>query len=364
MRIENPLLRSIGVSTVLFGAAIGCVSSHNVAPESGPLTTHLTKQDADYFKRTINTEPKDQRESEIEWVNKVFPTVKEGLQNLYKAENSKITLSDFVLPGDFGEDMGAGANLHVLRAYEHKLPNGKTQKIYANEHWPLDLQSGKLKYPTAIRIRVQAFEGSMQQKNANDLIASDVLQIVWTKDSEKGLVPLFGRQHFYGPYNPLTQQNTVNDTEVFVDSHPYSCVGCHRNESHHIRKSSNPKLQSYGSIIQDEEYDKPIKEQVGYKSLQDFLYGMVKNGQIKTEDVEGTLANLERPGFFNIPNILAGVEQENIPWVDNDFPYDSTSRIPQSFLYTTDQQQTFVKAIYGQFQSQVADITDIDLQVK
>lgn len=373
MRTENSPLFKLGAVTALIASSL----VHGFFHDSGaktpePLTTAVVKEDIDYFRQIINNTNgiADRQASEKEWVQKTFPAVREGLINLYEAQEKnpgsvKIAFTDFVKPNEIGEDMGKGPVLHVVKSFENKLSDGKIQRIYVNEHWPLNLKTGSITLPSALRVRVQAFDGSPHQKDANDLFASDTLQITWEGNNSASFNPLFARQHFYSPFDFEKGDNGVNQVETFIDSHPYSCQSCHDARRSHGDKgfslSSLFESRNYSAITQDKEFNLPVKEQKGYQRLATQLNSMVQSGQISKSAANETLAMLENKGAFLPPNMASSLVNVSIPWLDSDYQASDFHNVPGRFVY--EDGNAWVKAIYGQYKTQVSNVQDSDLDI-
>lgn len=298
---------------------------------------------------------KDLRLQETKWVEKVYPTTRTKLINLYKAEMEdnkliregkikqedrrvKIAITDFADPGDHGDDMGLGGHLHFVKYYDEKQKDGSYTRTYINEHRPILEKTGGILPPKSIRVRTQVFSGSLNERGAEKLLIPDVIEIVWGKSKEdpKTFYPYFYRQHWYNEFDPKIQSNPISNTEFFLSS-PTSCINCHLSDSNITQKTflkSGEKRTNFGAITPDSEFEKSISEQRGFKILKTHLDELVKHKKITQDNRDLILRDLQDPTNFENPNIVPALEKyEILPWVQEDEELKKGEDVPEIYKY-------------------------------
>jgi len=292
----------------------------------------------------------DKRTQEIKWVEAVYPIVREKLINLYRAELEdikalragkitekdravKIYISDFVKIDEEADDMGIGPNIHVIKYFDEKQEDNSMMRTYVNEYWTVNERTGNILLPEHIRVRAQAFKGSLhgskevQQESKHNLFVTDMLQLIWTKDNvgidPNSAYPYMARQHFYGERIPDKKENPINQTELMLSS-PRHCIFCHvisggNRHARHVFEEGRNKIVNYGALTQDYKFDKPRNEHAGYVKYMDFLNEKIKKGDIKQEYVDLIATDLMESTSLGNPFIIRALEKNDpIPWLDND----------------------------------------------
>ncbi len=339
----------------------------------------LTEKDFDSIQLLRKKAPKqDYHLQEIQWAEKVYPTVKEGLTALYKAEEEdikalnkgtikeserkvKICLTDFLRLGEEGDDMDMGPSLHVVKRYVHVQPDKTERVIYANERWMIVPETGAILPPEIIRVRAQAFKGSLYEAGADKLFVTDMLQLIWGRDDDnlKGgsIYPLLARQHFYGERGPKDTSSPINQTELLLSS-PTSCVSCHvispkNSHAKHLFNGGEPKRKiNYGAITQDSDFDVPYEKQPGYTKYLKYLDEKVKKGDIKKEFADSAAKSLRNSRNLEVPYMIWALnETKNIPWLGSDIEVSGYDAGRYGFTYM-DGKKEWEKAFYSHYKDQ------------
>lgn len=342
---------------ILTAASIPFIASSSEADkkEKANTTSLITEQDKKEIEMLMSRPGfQDLRLQETKWVEKVYPTIRTKLINLYKAEiedneliregkikekdrKVKIAITDFADPGDHGDDMGLGGHIHFVKYYDEKQPDSSYTRTYINEHRPV-LETGGILPPKSIRIRTQVFNGSLAEKGAEKLLIPDVIEVVWgkSKDSPKTFYPYFYRQHWYNEFDPKSKSNPIANTEFFLSS-PTSCINCHISNSDITAKTflkKGEKRTNFGAITPDSEFEKPIGEQRGFKILKRHLDEMIKHKKITEERKDTILKDLQYPTIFENPNIVTALEsKENLPWIQEDEELKKGEQVPEIYKY-------------------------------
>ena len=345
----------------------------------------LKEKDFDLIQSVLNMEdPEDLRLQETKWAELVYPTVRERLINLYKAEAEdlkglkegritekerkvKTCLTDFVRAGEEGDDMGVGPKLHLETSFDDKLPNGKTYRTYINASLTVNEETGAVHPPDGIRIKVQAFGGGIEDLykpdiHAEFLFISDRFLIAWGKDK-----PLLGRQHFFGDYNNEKKSSDIVQTEEILST-PNSCYFCHEvstSNAHtkHIFKDPNVKRINYGAITQDYMFDLPISKQPGYKKYMAYLEEKNEKGELTKEEVEKISQGFVSSTSFSTiaPSMLKGFEEnKDIPWLDGDTKATDKEKKLYRFTYE-DVSDIWTRRIYSHYGLQLIDLKELQL---
>lgn len=310
----------------------------------------------------------DLRAQEKAWAERVWPTVQYRLVRLYEAEDLdnkelkkgiitqkdrrvKISYTQFVPPGQRGNDRDKGPSFHVVKRFDDKQEDGTVLRTYVNESWPLAftrtqektyengekaertrLKIGILPAET-IRIRVQTFKGDLQVTGAENLFVTDLIQAVWAIDpggliGENGIYPSFVRQHLYAEQVEGNDGNKFNPKhQVYVPvSSPLRCATCHSSNAiftQDIFLKPGEKKKNFGAITPDEEFSdqKAPENQLGYKQLEHFLNAKL-NDETEILDkslVDAILNDLKDTTSVELPYMADAVKQaDNIHWVDSD----------------------------------------------
>ncbi len=385
----NPTTRfGIAASILTTAASIPFLASKADEPKQvpSPLPTRnsiLNKNDFDMVQSLLKADSKtDLRTREIEWDKTVYPTVREQLIKLYTAEQEdiaalnsgkitekdrkvKIAYTDFVPGGvDHGDDMGTQLMFHIVKYYDDKQSG---RRIYVNEHWPISEDTGAILLPETIRTRVQAFDGALDKKGANQLFIPHMINIIWgiNYDGSGGNSPFRAsvyNQNFYGPYTKTVDKETKKETwantraqTMHIVSSPLSCIGCHtpREKRFEIKDSELleilPKetLKLFdGSVTAQSEFEKPYNEQVGFKGYRKYLYERVRNGDISKENADSMLNTLLNSRNVAIPNMVQILkENTSLPWIGDDSLLDEYREIRRTDGFTYEKnEKTFVRA--------------------
>ena len=351
--------------------------------DSPPAKTRIIGEDDRKFIGSIlNTDNPDVRLQETSWASAVHPTIRERLMSLYRAEAEdlialkegrisvkerkvKIAITDFVRPGEDGEDMGAGSKLHVVKSLDEKLPNGKSYRTYINVHFPINEKTGAIHPADGIRIKTQVFGDGVEdlyKPDAEQLFISDRFLVAWGKDS-----PLFARQHFYGDFDAEKKSGDVLQTEEIIST-PNSCYFCHevsKSNAHskHIFKDTNVRKINYGAITQDYIFDLPLSGQPGYKRYMDYLGEKVKKGELTNDAVR--VISTELSDTVNLsaeaPLMLRGLERtREIPWLERDEKATEKDKGTHRFTYK-DGNQTWTRRIYPFYSPNIVDLSGLQL---
>ena len=375
----------VGLATGFLAAALSVLSASKEttsADSSGPSnTTQKILKEEDFARiQTLRREPPfgNRRLQETQWAEEVSPTVRKALISLYKAEREdvknlkagrisekdrkvKICYTAYVRPGEEGEDMGTGPNLHVIKRYDEQQADGSTKTYLVNENWPTT-ESGDILPPEVIRIRVQAFKGSLYEPGADKLFVTDMFSLIWGRDDanpkpEGPSYPLPARQYFHGEFKEKEKSNSYNQTETLVTS-PSSCVSCHvisENNRHtkHVFQNKEGKKINYGTITQDDDFQMPYDKQPGYVAYMTYLNQFVKEGKIKQERVNSIAKDLLDSTNMENPNLVEMLEQTTeIPWLEGDKEVSrEISRYDPArvgFTYK-EKNREWEKAIYGYY---------------
>lgn len=336
---------SLGIATGILAAAISApylLRNQETTRTKEPETALIKEEDYDAI-NALRYNCADRRAQEIKWAETVYPTIRKKLTNLYKAESRdiellkagkispqdravKVYISDFVLAGEEADDMGIGPNIHVIKYFNEKQEDSSMLRTYVNEHWAINEKTGVVLLPDYIRVRAQAFKGSLYEgPSKHNLFVTEMLQLAWTKDEEgKGPMPYMARQHFYGEMTAGKKENSLNQTEVMM-SNPIHCIGCHtmshkNNHTHHIFNEVKNGEMNYGAVIQDYKFEMPINEHSGFKKFMSFLNEKVAKGEMKKGYVDLIAKELMDPTSLANPFIIKTLERNDpIPWLDDDF---------------------------------------------
>lgn len=342
----------------------------------------IGENDRDFINSNLNTNSPDIRLQELNWASAVHPTIRERLMSLYRAEvddlnalkegkistkerKVKIAITDFVRPGEDGDDMGAGSKLHVVKSLDEKLPNGKSYRTYINEHLPINEKTGVIHPTDGIRIKTQVFGNGIEdlyKPNAEQLFISDRYLVAWGKN-----LPYFARQHFYGDFDPEKKSNDVLQTEEII-SVPNSCYFCHeisRSNAHSKHIYKDPKVQriNYGAITQDYVFDLPLSEQPGYKRYMTFLSEKVKKGELTDAAVRRISTELTDTVNLSVkaPLMLRGLEgTREIPWLEGDEKATEKDKATYRFTYK-DGKETWTRRVYDFYRPRLVDLSGLQL---
>ncbi|MBI3589819.1 MAG: hypothetical protein HY094_00355 [Candidatus Melainabacteria bacterium] len=332
----------------------------------------LIEKDFDYIQNLRKKAPQNNLyQQEKLWTETVYPTIREDLMALYKAEEEdiktgttqkdrkvKLCLTDFLEAGEEGDDMDTSLSnryvLHVVKYYD--LPKiGK--RIYVNERWPVDPDNGAVFFPDIIRIRDQAFKGSLDEKGAHKLFVTGLIQIVWTTNSDNSRgnpYPLLGAQPFYLETTKNEKSNKINDTELFI-SNPTSCISCHVISGRNLKQisASNPSGKiNFGAVTQDHRFDVSITKQKGYEKYVSFFEKKVNKGEIKKEEFARVKKDLADPRSYRNPYMVESLkEYKTIPWLESDTKVEGRyDPAREGFTYTWDKNE-WEKAIFAYYRN-------------
>ena len=310
----------------------------------------------------------DYRKLETEWANKTYPTIRQKLINLYKAEQEdnkairegkltekdrrvRVCLTDFAGPGEEAEDMGKGPNIHVVKQFREKQSDGSFKIHYVNEHWPINELTGGILPPEIVRVRVQAFKGEKElyKPGAHNLYITSMPLIVWNMDISNSKTDLLlAQQHLFGEQQSYLDEkgkeekfNPINQTEVAISS-PVNCYSCHNispNNSHakhifHEAEKRKTKI-NYGAITQEWDFETPFEKQAGYEKYEKWLSTRVKTGYTKQDSMIEILREIRNPENFEIPQVIETLKDtKSIPWVDGDTEVSGYDVTRDGFTYT------------------------------
>ena len=332
----------------------------------------LTEDDRGIIERMANTpRTSDLRPLEEKWVEKIWPTVRQRLINLYKAERSenetiratllkqedrkvKIFYADFVGPKETGDDGGSELNLHVVKYYDEKQLNGNVLRTYVNEHWPINEETGGVLPTETIRVRAQVFKGPLNEPGAEKYFVTDQIQIIWGTnfDGSKGnarIFPYFHRQRLYGDFDQKEKINLRNQLQAPVSS-PKSCMSCHHSGStftEDIFLKQGEKKINFGGITPDREFTLPFDQHRGYLKYKKYLEERVKAGEVKQNYADRILSSLKSSTSVENHAIVEGLDEaQHIQWFDGDAEIDHRDQAT-GFKYTANG-KTWVKAPYFQ----------------
>ena len=337
----------MGLTLGILGAAVSLpFITSNAAPKDQKLSKPtdldtskiLTEKDRDLVRALGIKDLNDLRKQELDWVNLTYPTVRQKLINMYKAEKEdnkllregkitekdrkvKIYYADFLKSGQQGDDMAIGEdpNLHVVKYYDETQKDGTTLRTYVNEYWSLNKETNGILATETIRVRAQVFKGSLYEKGANKLFVADQIHIIWSDnfDGSKSstIYPHFYRQHLYSPLvidkETGKKENPINQMETFVGA-PTWCAACHTGDGHG-RSGLLPKVEikrkNYGAIIPDEEFALPYKDQNGYKKYMIYLNKQVKNKKLDQKFVDAVESSLQNPIKLENPGIVEALQE-------------------------------------------------------
>ena len=274
--------------------------------------------------------------------------------NLLKQEDRKVKIfyADFVGPMETGDDGGSELNLHVVKYYDEKQPNGNVLRTYVNEHWPINEETGGVLPTETIRVRVQVFKGPLNEPGAEKYFITDQIQIIWGTnfDGSKGnasMYPYFHRQRLYGDFDQKEKVNLRNQLQVPVSS-PKSCMSCHHSGAtftEDIFLKRGEKRINFGGITPNSEFELPTEQHRGYVKYRKYLEGRVKAGGIKDDYMSRILKSLKNSTSVENPFIVEGLnEAQHIQWFDGDTEIDHREQAI-GFKYTANG-KTWVKAPY------------------
>lgn len=308
----------------------------------------------------------DLKEIEKSWAKKVWPLIHPLLTAMYRAEREdnvalragkiteqqrqvKIFYSDFVLPGEEGHDEGSELNLHVVKHFDYKLSNGNKLRIYVNEHWPINLETGGILPTETLRIMAQVKEGDLTKPGAEDLMAGDLLLLVWG-DNADGRLPggnlsiIFHRQHLYDDFNG--KENPENDILVKVSS-PFDCRRCHNSRStltQDLFLKAPEKRTNFAAITPDSAFEMVDPKNEGNIRYHDhpgvikylrYLTDKVEKGELTRKQFDAVKADLMDSTAMENPSIVEALEKDDgISWLEADRvvnPGDTTS---EGYTYT------------------------------
>jgi len=298
----------------------------------------------------------DKRQQETDWVEKTWPHVQPRAAALCEAEeeDNKLILEgkldpknrrvktfvvDFVPPGEAGFDEGNGGlegKVHIVKKFDYPLSNGGTHRVYFNEYWRLSPSTGRLLLSELIRIKAQIIDGDLTKPNAEDLFATDIIQIVWGDNysGKKGIniqqYPYLWRQHLYGNIDPITRRNPYNQTEDGISA-PRSCIKCHNPKSG-LTEVLFPKIKrtNYGAIIPDEMFNLPPEEHPGYLKYRDYLLANPKRFNPTHSGANSPARVLLNHTNFGNPHLGRALREDNIPWFEGDKEIDQL--YPKGYL--------------------------------
>jgi hypothetical protein len=367
----------LGIALGLIAAAVAIpLSSQRSSSADNPSKTTanriLTEDDREMIEKMAGTSSRtDLRPLEEKWAETVWTTIRQRLISLYKTERSenekirsglikqedrkvKIFYGDFVGPGETGDDGGSELNLHVVKYYDNKQPDGNILRTYVNEHWPINEETGGILPTEAIRVRAQVFKGPLNEPGAEKYFITDQIQIIWGTnfDGSKGnarMFPYFHRQRLYGGFDQENKVNLRNQLQVPVSS-PKSCMSCHHSGStftEDIFLRSGEKKVNFGGITPDREFTLPFDQHRGYLKYKKYLDGRVKAGEIKDDYRDRILKSLQNSTSVENPSIVEGLDEaQSIQWFDGDTEIDHRDQAT-GFKYTANG-KTWVKAPYYQ----------------
>ena len=386
MRV-NPRLGVLAGFVATVAALPFLSSKHDTSvpkPDTSPQVKEKTigESDREFINSILNTNNPDIRLQELNWARAVHLTIRERLMSLYRAEvedlnalregkispkerKVKIAITDFVRPGEDGDDMGAGSKLHVVRSFDEKLPNGKLYRTYVNVHLPINEKTGAIHPADGMRIKAQVFGNGIEdlyKPDAEQLFISDRYLVAWGRNT-----PYFARQHFYGDFDPVKKSNDVLQTEEII-SVPNSCYFCHevsRYNAHskHIFKDPNVNRINYGAITQDYVFDLPVSEQLGYKRYMTYLGEKVKRGELTDAAVKRISTELTNTANLSLetPLMLAGLEKtSDVPWLEGDEKATENDKATYRYTYK-DGKETWTRRIYPFYSPNIVNLSELQL---
>lgn len=380
------IFRRLGIFTGFLAAAVTLpfLSKHGTDETPMPKPDYIPPGknlvfDSEEFKaiQTLRRLPKgsDLRQQEKQWVEKTYPFIRKKLISLYQAEKEdiralnegritekdrkvKICLTDFVGPGEEGDDMSIGPNLHIVKYYDEVQPNGAKHRIYVNELWP---EANGILFPESIRVRAQMFDGSLFKEGAHNLFVTDMFQLFWNTNDDNSkpgatfVYPQMARQHYYGDFDLQKKTNRLIQSEFFVTS-PTSCIGCHtpstkNNHTKHLfHQDLSMKINYSGAITLDKDFELPYNQQPGFKKYIAWLNEKVKKGEIKNEFVDNVAKSLMNSRNLENPYLLEVLrDNDPIPWLDDDGEAIGYEAGRDGFTYTDANNKVLERAIYTHY---------------
>lgn len=356
-------------------------------PDNTPQRILEEKDSNDILSLRKNPPSGDYRNLETQWANKTYPTIRQKLISLYKAEQEdnkaiaegklvekdrrvKVCLTDFAGPGEEAEDMGKGPNIHVVKQFKEKQLDGSIKTHYVNEHWPINELTGGILPPETLRVRVQAFKGEKElyEPGAHNLYITSMPLIAWNMDiSNSKTELLLAQQHLFGEQETHINNkgekekfNPINQVEVAISS-PANCYSCHNispKNSHakHIFNEAGVRKAkvNYGAITQDWDFETPFEQQPGYKKYETWLEHRVKTGYTKRDNMINILRDIKNPRNFEIPLIVETLKDtKSIPWVDGDTEVQGYDAGRDGFTYREDKKE-WEKAFFSHYNLQLS----------
>ena len=279
----------------------------------------------------------DKKLQEIKWAEKVYPTIRENLIKLYKAEEEdniaikvgkitekdrkvKIYFADAVVPPDHhGGDLGALDFIHIVKH------DGST---YVNEHWPIDKKTGGIMPTEVIRISSKVFNVLPDDPSYKNLFINDQLGVIWEKELDapnNPFKPYFFKQHIYGDYDLKEKRNPDIQVQVSVDA-PMDCLMCHETGAKRKKDPSKPyRHTTFEPFTKEEDFKKPSDKHEGFIKYKNYLDERVKKKELSQKQVDEIIKDLMNLTSFENPNIVNALKQAtSVPWVGADIKPDIT----------------------------------------
>ncbi len=374
----------VGLATGFLAAAflLPLASKENNAadpPKPDNIPQEILKEEDFENIQTLRTTPplRDRRLQETKWIEKVYPTIRKGLIDLYRTEKEdnlaiktgklsvrdrkvKICFTSYIKPGEEGKDRRIGPSLNVVKMLEKD-----NRRIYVIEGLPTT-EEGNILPAENWRVRVQAFKtiDDLYKPGAHSSFITDSFTGVWNRNDDNSkqgtdTFPFLGRQHHYGK-KVEGKSTTENQTESFVPN-PTACILCHNISSRnsltkHLFTGHSEKKINYGALTPDGYFSLSPSRQPGYIEYEDFLSELVTNKTITRESADIMLKTLRySPNLENQFMVETLEEDKNIPWIEGDTEAIGYDAGRWGFTYPYNNRE-IEKAIYTFYRPQLSFI--------
>lgn len=316
----------------------------------------------------LNSKGVDYRSKETNAAKNSYPTIREGLIELYEAEREQNkALAEGKIPtnpvqrraagfagaGQELPDMGKGAVFQLIKKLEKKQEDGSIRVVTVNEHFEVNEQTGAILGPKYIRARVLIpgkKKEDLHQPAAHLLFKTAMYQMVWIEGKGLYPVPQIAQQHFYEDFDLKQNLNPFGQTELLVG--PLECISCHRITENNIHtkhifdeaRKLNRKI-NYGIFIQEWEFEDP--NQPGLIEYRKWLREKVDKGELKEEFVRAAEKDAQDFRNFEISGMIEALKEakEGIPWIGSDKKVSKSGRS----TYTDSDGTIWERAVYPRF---------------
>lgn len=219
----------------------------------------------------------------------------------------KISYADFVGKNESASDGGESLMLHVIKYFE----NNNGERIYVNEHWPVDPEKGNVLYTKAIRVRIPK----------DNLDITDMINVVWAenigsaydidsngKRSPISIYPKLSRPSIWSGNKNNNKEESLNKRVML--SSPLSCISCHNDKSTNHDRTITPD-NDFGD-------NKPYTKQNGFLKYKTFLERLVSEEKITQRDADKRLKDLQDSTSMENPGIIPALTDTDIEWEPED----------------------------------------------